>query len=339
MVLLSKNRVLIAVFAFFVAAVACMALSLTSADRAFADDANASGVATKASHITSASGSSVALNVSGKKAGLVWQGDGLYFYKKGKKIKHAWKRVKGKKYYFGKDGKAVWGIRRISGKCYLFNDDGALRRFRKNKLIERDEDTYYATKTGQLLTGWQLYKNKLYHFSNRGKMDTDKTIDNVKINENGKADNSKAAKAKILALKIVNKVSSLDANRSQKLKAAWNYLVSRKHFRYMAIYPDQSKKNWQYDTAHYMLKNRAGNCFSFACAFSQLAQVIGYEPDLVLGRIHGSRDRARDGFTRHSWVKINNKCYDPELRFASGYHIYGARSYPMSAKNVKIRKF
>lgn len=338
MVLLSKNRAIMAVLAMSVAVLAFAAIVLLGSEVAYAKGADAIAPG-KSLSANSVLGAEADLAASKKMTGLSWQGDGLYYLHKGKKVRRAWKRVGGKKYYFGKDGKAVWGIRKIYGKCYLFSEDGSLRRFSKNKLIERDDDTYYVTKTGQLLTGWQLYRNKLYHFSSRGKMDTDMIIDHVKIDENGKTDSSKAAKAKILALKIVNRVAPLDASRSEKLRAAWNYLVSRKHFRYRAIYPDQTKKNWQYDTAHYMLKNRAGNCFSFACAFAQMAQVIGYEPDLVLARIHGSRDHARDGFTRHSWVKINNRCYDPELRFASGYHIYGASAYPMSTKNVKIRKF
>lgn len=325
----AQKKAFIVFLTAFVAFAAMFACVHFLADEAFAQNVGSS----------SSSKNAKAAASSKKKTGLVWKDDGLYYNEKGKMVKSDWRKVSRKKYYFGKNGKAYWGIRKIAGICYLFNDNGTLYRSNKTKMIERNNHTYCVNKSGQVLTHWQLYKNKLYHFSSWGKMDVDKTVDHVKLGEDGVSDNSKAAQAKILAVKIINKVARSYDSRQKKLKAAWNYLVSKSNFRYRSIYPDQSKKNWQYYTSWYMLKNRMGNCFSFACAFAQIAQVIGYDPVLVLGRIHGSRDSARDGFTRHSWVKINGKCYDPELKFASGYHIYGTSHYPMSTRNVKLKKF
>lgn len=274
-----------------------------------------------------------------KITGFVFKKSGLYYYQKGKKLKKAWKKVNGKKYYFNKEGKAVKGIKRISGILYLFNGNYALQRSKGNRFLERNGHMYYVTKKGQVLTDWQYIGGQLYHFSKRGRMDVNKKVDRVKLNENGSAIKSKEAKAKINALKILNKISSKHDTRKKKLWAAWQYLISHRHFSYASIYPQLNKKNWQYDTANLMLEGRRGNCYSFACAFSAFAQVIGYEPTLVLGRIHGSRDGARDGFTRHSWVKIGNKYYDPELRFSGSAHIYGTYGYPCSAKNVRYLKF
>ncbi len=271
--------------------------------------------------------------------GLVEKKSGIYYYKNGKKLKNSWKTVKGKKYYFGEDGKAYTGNRNVDGVRYLFSDEGKLKRAKKSRFVERGKYTFYVTKKGQILTDWQLIDGNLYHFSKFGRMDKDETVGKVKLLADGEAKKSVATRSKIKALKILNKICDSDIKRGKKLKAAWNYLTSRKNFRYRSIYPDQSKKNWQYSTAYSMLTYKGGNCYSFACAFAQMAEVIGYEPYLVLGRVRGSRDGASDGYTRHAWVRINGKFYDPELRFANGYYFYRTSVYPMSTKNVKVRKF
>lgn len=284
--------------------------------------------------------SAISLSKKAKvKNGLAFDKKGLHYFKNGKKIKSSWKNVKGKRYYFDKNGNAVYGIRTIAGTTYLFNDSGTLHRMKKAKFIERGKYTYRVTKKGQILTNWQVVNNKLYHFTSKGRLDKNTTIDGVMLDESGVAKSSNAAKCKIQALGIIKKTSEDTASRSTKLRNAWSYLVSKRHFRYASIYPNMSKKDWQYDTAYYMLKNRRGNCYSFACAFAAFAQVLGYEPSLALGRIHGSRDGASDGFTRHSWVKINGRYYDPELRFAGSAYVYGMRHYPLSTRNTRMKKF
>lgn len=49
--------------------------------------------------------------------------------------------------------------------------------------------------------------------------------------------------------------------------------------------------------------------------------------------ILGSRDRKADGYTRHAWVRINGKYYDPEAHFAGWRrNIYAVNRYPISYK-------
>ena len=46
------------------------------------------------------------------------------------------------------------------------------------------------------------------------------------------------------------------------------------------------------------------------------------------GRVSGRRDHASDGMTRHSWVQIGGKNYDPEGQFAGWARgIYGSSGY------------
>lgn len=271
--------------------------------------------------------------------GLVEKETGIHYYLNGKKLKSQWKTVKGKKYYFNKAGVALTGVKKIKGVWYMFRDNGTLNRSKKKRLVERGDYTYCVTKKGQVLTDWQLMGNALYHFTSNGRMQKSKTIDRVKLNSDGKAITSKATKSKKAALKIMAKIAPTDASKSKKLRAAWNFMTSRRNFVYMSIYPNLKEKHWQHSTASYMLTARRGNCYSFACAFAALAEVIGYDPYLVLGRVHGSRDGARDGFTRHAWVKIDGKYYDPEIRFANGIYIYRSSYYTMAHKNARLVKF
>ena len=77
-----------------------------------------------------------------------------------------------------------------------------------------------------------------------------------------------------------------------------------------------------------MLSTRSGNCYSFACAFAAMAHTVGYHPTVVCGRVSGRRDHARDGLTRHAWVKISGRHYDPEGQFAGWYRgCYGSGWY------------
>lgn len=127
--------------------------------------------------------------------------------------------------------------------------------------------------------------------------------------------------------------------KGQKLAACWSYMTD-KRFRYAAKYPDLNASWWQRKTAYDMLSTNSGNCYSFACAFAALAEEAGYQPYVVCGRVRGSRDRMADGYTRHAWVRINEKYYDPESQFAGWRRgIYGITRYPVAHTIQQILAF
>lgn len=81
-------------------------------------------------------GGVVRVSAAGK-SGLVSSGKKIYYYENGQKIKNRWKKVKGHKYYFGKDGAACMApkaskmsknvvCRTIGGVRYCFNQKGYL---------------------------------------------------------------------------------------------------------------------------------------------------------------------------------------------------------------------
>lgn len=117
-------------------------------------------------------------------------------------------------------------------------------------------------------------------------------------------------------------------SRAQKRRACWNYMVRRGRFHYALKYPNLSKKGWQRATALNMLSTKSGNCYSFACGFAALTKEIGDRPVVICGRVSGRRDHASDGMTRHSWVQIGGRNYDPEGQFAGWARgIYGSAGY------------
>lgn len=253
-----------------------------------------------------------------------------YFSPETAEMQAGWQKINGKKYYFSdKNGKMVTGTHKIGGSYYIFHASGQLAASGGVSLVTVGKDSYCAGKDGKAVRGWQLIGKKLYYATETGKVKKNTTYGGITFASNGAAKNSTNTKLKIKTMQVVASMTNSGMSKGEKLSACWAYMVSTKNFRYTAKYPDLDASGWQKKTAYDMLSSRSGNCYSFACAFAALAAEIGYEPYVICGRVHGSRDRAPDGYTRHAWVRINGKYYDPEAQFAGWMRgIYGKSSYP-----------
>lgn len=251
-----------------------------------------------------------------------------------------WKEKKSGRYYVKPDGRLATGSYKIKGKYYVFSAKGKLLRPKKNSLMNVGKKTYYVSPKGIALTGWHVIRNKLYSMDKTGAVRKNKKYQGITLTDTGAAKNSRETKIKLETVKAVASVTNEKMTKKQKLYACWNYITSKKKFRYIPKYPDLEEKEWQRDTAYDMLKTKRGNCYSFACAFAAMANELGYESYVVYGRIRGSRDKEADGYTRHAWVKINGRYYDPEGRFA-GWRtkIYGLKKYPLKTKEQKAIKY
>ena len=144
---------------------------------------------------------------------------------------------------------------------------------------------------------------------------------------------------KLECMGVGKNITNSKMSQSQKLRACWNYVVSRTYYS-SAYYPNLNQNNWWRATARRTLATGRGNCYGYACAFAALAREIGYEPYVICGRVPGSRDGAGDGYTRHSWVIINGLHYDPEGQ-AKGWHtgVYGSYGYGMDNQIQKKVNF
>ncbi len=271
------------------------------------------------------------LNIKGRR---------YYFDQKGRMVKRTMKVVRGRRYYFNRNGRAVIGWKTLNGKKYWFNEKGVAAK----GVVSIDGQKYCFAEDGTMQTGWQYFEeNKAYFSRKTGKMQKNKTVDGVKVGKTGYVTLTYAEKAERSAMKIAEEILKTITNDqmsdAQKLRAAWSYMTSRSRFRYVTWQPFALYDGWEYDYAVQIYTGGGGNCYNFACGFAMLAKAIGYRPVVIRGRVHGSRDGAPDGFTRHCFVRINGLYYDPELDFAGSVRgIYGYGGYPLAHQILGYRE-
>ncbi len=273
-------------------------------------------------------GSDGILNTSG----WIKSGGRSYYSGSDGALKSGWQKIGGKKYYFSPQNYSMLtGNQKIDGSYYIFDEKGRLARSDDLQLVTVGQRIYLAQKDGTAAGGWHILKNKLYYASKTGRVKQNTSYQGIPFTGSGAAKkNHLNTKLKIKAMKVLASITKADMSSSQKLNEIWAYM-SGKNFRYAVKYPDLNAKDWQRETAYDMLSTHSGNCYSFACAFAALAEEAGYKPYIICGRVRGSRDRAADGYTRHAWVRIDGKHYDPEAQFAGWLRgVYARSSYPVS---------
>ena len=101
-----------------------------------------------------------------KKNGLVKEKGKWRYYKKGKLVKKAWKKVKGKKYYFDKKGNAVTGSVKIGKIYYVFDAKCRLLAPKTTKAIKVNKVWYQVAKSGKAVSGWDA--DGVYCFGKNG---------------------------------------------------------------------------------------------------------------------------------------------------------------------------
>lgn len=277
-----------------------------------------------------------------KKNGLYKEGNGKFcYYQNNKRIKNTWKTIKGGKYYFDKNGYALIGSSKVGRTLYLFRADGKLYKRNRNGFAKVLGNTYYVLKSGELRTGWIGLGNSIYYADSRGRILRNATREGVKLNKDGKAVKvTQRVRLHAYARNVLVSVTNSRMTRREKLKACYNYLAYSGRFYYYApADPNLSKKGWYIGCASKMLGQGRGNCYGFSCAFAALARELGYTPYLMCARAPGVRDQAPDGYTRHCWVLINNRHYDPQGSYAGWSGCYGTRNFRTPYKQLRKVRF
>lgn len=274
------------------------------------------------------------------KNGLKKEGGKYYYYVKGKKVKSKWinNKADGKRYYFSSKGYAVTYSAKIDKKLYVFNTKGQLIRPKKSSIVKVGKNSYYVNTKGIASTGWLKISNNLYYADSKGRFYKNKKYQGVIFTSSGAAKKNDAAQLKLKTMTLVPQITKGCKTKSQKLQKCWNYVVG--NVRYFSYYPNINKLGWQKSTALYTLGNLRGNCYGYACAFAALASEVGYDPYVICGRVSGNRDGAPDGLTRHCWVKIDGRYYDPEAH-AKGWmrNVYGSYGYNITHTIQKTLNF
>ncbi len=270
-------------------------------------------------------------------SGWINTGNDTYYCKKNGILVSGWKKIEGSKYYFcTKNNKMVTGLNKINGNYYIFNNKGKLAQSNGISIVKVKGNMYCAAPDGKAATGWQIKKNKLYNATKKGVLRKNTIYQGIILTRTGEAKRDINSQLKIKLIMTLEKVINKKMSKSDSLYACWRYITGGR-FHYASKYPDLNFSNWSKKTAYNMFSTYSGNCYSYACAFAALASELGYRPYIVCGRVHGSRDRAPDGYTRHAWVKINGLHYDPEAQYAGWLRgVYARSSYPAAHKIQKI---
>ncbi len=226
----------------------------------------------------------------------------------------------------------------------VVEEDGEYYRYLRftpaeDTIVKINGEPCYVMAGGTVSEGWKVLGDKLYYSDAEGRLKSSETYEGIRFGRNGAALDSTNVSLKKLTLQIVNSITDDTMTQREKLSACWSY-VTRGHISYAGKYPDLNAEGWQRAMALNVLSSGSGNCYGFACAFAALAEEIGYDPEVVCGRVSGSRDGAADGMTRHSWVMINGYHYDPEAQWAGWCAgIYGYGSYPVAHSVQKVVAF
>lgn len=110
------------------------------------------------------------VQAAAKKNGLKKEKGYYRYYTNGKKLKSCWKVIKGKKYYFKKNGNAAVLSCKIGGTYYVFNEKGQLMQPSLKKIVKIKNKKYYVDSKGRAVKGWS--KNKKNYFYETGEMVT-----------------------------------------------------------------------------------------------------------------------------------------------------------------------
>lgn len=202
------------------------------------------------------------------------------------------------------------------GNRYYYDTDGNMV---TSRMIRVKKQWYYCTKSGKLKRGWLRYKGNRYYFYKNYQMARNVILkQKYKIDKKGKLVETfgkKVVEARKLANQVVKKITRKNMSKSQKLYAAYKYVV--KNTSYNGYSPSGKRnKKWAAKCAIETLCYKTGECYDFSAAFVYLAKVIGYEnAHLCIG----STMSATYPWAPHGWAEITIKgtkyLFDPEIEY------------------------
>ncbi len=131
-------------------------------------------------------------------SGLLKEDGHFRYYEDGQPVTKRWITADGHTYYFDKDGNASVLKCKINGDYYVFDQEGRLQLPSSKKIVRVEtpdgtvqtyytdtkgravsgwssDKTYYFDKTGEMVTGIQVIKEKFYCFYASGKLNQQKT--------------------------------------------------------------------------------------------------------------------------------------------------------------------
>ncbi len=256
-----------------------------------------------------------------------WKTEGetvSYINRKGKKATGLTK-IGRRTYYFDRNGVQRTGWRKIQKHYYYFYPGSGKKGYMATGLTKIGKRTYYFSEEGIQQLGWQKIDGSYYYFriANRAKgfMVTGETVNGIVLRESGRARKSGTAKEKLKVLvkaqKAAASVTDASMTQKQKLKAVWDYTLTKFSYR-GGIREFYESECWDQTYALQIFETKRGNCYAFGAVFAYLANAVGYTKCYAVSS------------GGHGWAQINGRVYDPTWAQIDTEHSYYALSYRLS---------
>lgn len=213
-----------------------------------------------------------------------------------------WK-TRNQRFFYYENGKKVTGLKEIQNKYYYFAANGIQR------------------------TGWQYVNGDYYFFKTgngeKGWMQKAKTVNGIRLTENGKAELTETSTEKLNVLvranQVLEKATRPEMGKAEKLQKCFEYLLQ--HFQYRGSPVFEKTKQWEADYALNLFEEGHGNCYAFGAAFAFLANAAGYKNCYAVSS------------GGHGWAEIAGKIYDPTWSLIDDENSYYGVSFDLSGRD------
>ncbi len=259
--------------------------------------------------------------------GFIECADGMRYFKSGVAIdKTGWEKINGSDYYF-ENGIVRTGMQYVDNSCYFLSPDdngekqtGWLELYgskyyadssgviQRDKLFDAGGLSYIADQNGALRYGWiTLGKDEYYAWSS-GALAKNTTVDGVKLDSNGRKviipEDSEVIR---LAKKLIEAAAPSSASNAEKLRLSFNYIVKNCTYKRDYTDPLTLSGDWREKYAIEMFKTHLGNCYRYASAFAYVAEALGYDARVTVGKVSA----VGGGLTPHAVTEVivNGKTY------------------------------
>jgi hypothetical protein len=179
--------------------------------------------------------------------------------------------------------------------------------------MEDGEEIWQTHEPGTvtLSEGWYHYDGELYHVNSKGLYDFNTIVDGIYLDNDGRFTTKNVELDSLLTAEIKNIITA-GMSHEEQLRAVYDYVMENYGYR-GAANVETGTTGWETDIAIDMLKNKKGNCYSWAAAFTYLAQKIGYNASAIAGTATSPGGSVRE----HAWTEIviDGTAYvcDPEI--------------------------
>ncbi len=179
--------------------------------------------------------------------------------------------------------------------------------------------TEYAPGVTGLEEGWRHINGELFYVDENGVFKYKTEVNGLTLDVDGRFTTNNPELDKLLTEEI-QKIVNNGMTQEEKLHAVYNYMMENYGYR-GAGEVEVGATGWEEEFGLAMLKNKKGNCYSWAAAFTYLAQKVGYDAEAISGEAVSPKGSQRF----HAWTEIviDDVAYtfDPELEAVYGANV------------------